>query len=337
MSSTEPMDTGGGGARHLHDVPRQQHRQRGDPRHPAGAGPVHGRHRVGGERLHPHVRRPAARRRPPGRRVRPAPAVPDRTGGLHRLPRCSPGFAGGAADLVTARAVQGIGAALVTPTTLAIISATFTDRRERNVAVGIWGGVGALALAVGPVLGGVLTQHVSWEWIFWINVPGRHRAPWPSAPGRSPSRARRSRGGLDLPGLVLSTIALFALTWALIEGHDRGWTSVPSSARSPSPPLRLAFVLVEGRVAEQPMVDVRLFAQREFTGGDRRLDAVGVRPVRDLLLHLALPAGRARLLADQGGRGLRADGGADGRGSGGVRPGGRPLRRPPLDRVRAWC
>src|SRR5512141_2870183 len=81
------------------------------------------------------------------------------------------GFAGGAADLITARALQGIGAALVTPTTLAIISATFTDRRERNAAVGIWGGVGALALAVGPVLGGLLTQHVSWEWIFWINVP----------------------------------------------------------------------------------------------------------------------------------------------------------------------
>src|ERR1700749_2271271 len=81
------------------------------------------------------------------------------------------GLAGDATTLIAARGLQGIGAAAVTPTTLAIISATFTDRRERNAAVGIWGGVGALALAVGPVLGGLLTQHVSWEWIFWINVP----------------------------------------------------------------------------------------------------------------------------------------------------------------------
>src|ERR1700760_3535570 len=81
------------------------------------------------------------------------------------------GMADGAAMLISARALQGTGAAAVTPTTLAIISATFADPRERNAAVGVWGGVGALALAVGPVLGGLLTQHVSWEWIFWINVP----------------------------------------------------------------------------------------------------------------------------------------------------------------------
>ena len=81
------------------------------------------------------------------------------------------GLAGSVAALVAARAVQGVGAALVTPTTLAIISATFTEKRQRNMAVGVWSAVGALALAVGPLLGGLLTQHVSWEWIFYINVP----------------------------------------------------------------------------------------------------------------------------------------------------------------------
>src|SRR3954452_3975388 len=81
------------------------------------------------------------------------------------------GLAGGAASLIAARTVQGVGAALLTPTTLAIISATFTDKRERNVAVGIWGAVGALALAAGPLLGGLLSEHVAWEWIFFINVP----------------------------------------------------------------------------------------------------------------------------------------------------------------------
>ena len=176
------------------------------------------------------------------------------------------GFAGGATALVAARALQGIGAALVTPTTLAIISATFTDPRERNAAVGVWGGVGALALAVGPVLGGLLTQHVSWEWIFWINVPIGIATMALGAWAITESRESETRR-LDLAGLMLSTAALFALTWALIEGHDRGWTSAAIlGAFGFAAATVLAFVLVERRVA-QPMVDVSLFARREFSGG----------------------------------------------------------------------
>jgi EmrB/QacA subfamily drug resistance transporter len=176
------------------------------------------------------------------------------------------GLAGGAGELIAARAAQGIGAALVTPTTLAIISATFTDPRERNAAVGIWGGVGALALAVGPVLGGVLTQHVSWAWIFWINLPVGIATMALGAWAITESREDEARR-LDLPGLFLSTVSLFALTWALIEGHDRGWTSGSIlGAFGVAAVSGLAFVLVEGRVA-QPMVDVSLFRRREFTGG----------------------------------------------------------------------
>src|SRR4249919_477164 len=176
------------------------------------------------------------------------------------------GFAGGATALIAARALQGIGAALVTPTTLAIISATFTDPRERNAAVGVWGGVGALALAVGPVLGGLLTQHVSWEWIFWINVPIGIATMVLGAWAITESRETEARR-LDLAGLVLSTASLFALTWALIEGHDRGWTSAGIlGAFGAAAATALAFVLVERRVA-QPMVDVSLFARREFSGG----------------------------------------------------------------------
>ena len=81
------------------------------------------------------------------------------------------GLAGSADVLVAARAVQGLGAALVTPTTLAIISATYPDPRERNMAVGVWSAVGALALALGPLLGGLISEHLSWGWIFFINVP----------------------------------------------------------------------------------------------------------------------------------------------------------------------
>jgi EmrB/QacA subfamily drug resistance transporter len=155
------------------------------------------------------------------------------------------GLAGGAGTLIAARALQGIGAAAVTPTTLAIISATFTDPRERNAAVGIWGGVGALALAVGPVLGGFLTQHVSWEWIFWINVPVGIATIALGAWAIRESREDEARR-LDMAGLALSTVSLFALTWALIEGHDRGWTStgiLGSFAMATG--AALAFVVVE--------------------------------------------------------------------------------------------
>jgi EmrB/QacA subfamily drug resistance transporter len=176
------------------------------------------------------------------------------------------GLADGAATLIAARALQGIGAAAVTPTTLAIISATFTDPRERNAAVGIWGGVGALALAVGPVLGGLLTQHVSWEWIFWINLPVGIATMALGAWAIRESKEEEARR-LDLPGLGLSTMSLFALTWALIEGHDRGWTSTGIlGAFAVAAVSALVFVAVERRV-EQPMVDVNLFASREFSGG----------------------------------------------------------------------
>jgi EmrB/QacA subfamily drug resistance transporter len=176
------------------------------------------------------------------------------------------GLAGGAATLIAARGVQGVGAALVTPTTLAIISATFTDPRERNAAVGIWGGAGALALAVGPVIGGLLTQHVSWEWIFWINVPVGIATMALGAWAIEESRETRARR-LDLGGLVLSAVSLFSLTWALIEGHDRGWTSSSILGTfAVAAASALAFVLVERRVTD-PMVDVSLFARLEFSGG----------------------------------------------------------------------
>lgn len=176
------------------------------------------------------------------------------------------GLAGDAATLIAVRAMQGIGAAAVTPTTLAIISATFTDSRERNAAVAIWGGIGAGALAVGPVLGGLLTQHVSWEWIFWINLPVGITTMALGAWAIRESKEEDARR-LDLSGLGLSTVTLFALTWALIEGHERGWTSTTIlAAFAVAGFSTLLFVAVERRV-EQPMVDLSLFARREFSGG----------------------------------------------------------------------
>ena len=102
--------------------------------------------------------------------VRPAAAVPGRAVGVHaRL--AAAGLAGSGAELIGARLVQGLGAALVVPTTLAIIMATFNDVRERTTAIGIWTAIGAMALAFGPLIGGFISQHFRWGWIFFINVP----------------------------------------------------------------------------------------------------------------------------------------------------------------------
>ncbi len=142
------------------------------------------------------------------------------------------GLAGNADVLVASRAVQGLGAALVTPTTLAIISATYPEPRERTAAVGIWSAVGALALAIGPLLGGLISQHLSWGWIFFINVPvglaTMALGLWAIDAEVADAAAVRRR--IDVPGLVASALALFALTYALIEGHDQGWTSHRSSS-----------------------------------------------------------------------------------------------------------
>lgn len=186
--------------------------------------------------------------------------------GLFTVASALAGLADGSAPLVAARVLQGVGAALVTPTTLAIISATFTDRRERNAAVGVWGGVGALALAVGPLLGGLLTQHASWEWIFWINVPIGLATLALGAWAIQESREDEARR-LDLPGLSLSTASLVALTWSLIEGSSRGWTSPGIlGAFAVAATAALAFLAVE-RHAAAPMVDITLFAHREFGSG----------------------------------------------------------------------
>jgi EmrB/QacA subfamily drug resistance transporter len=177
------------------------------------------------------------------------------------------GLAGSADVLVAARAVQGLGAALLTPTTLAIISATYPDPREHNMAVGVWSAVGALALALGPLLGGLISDHLSWGWIFFINVPvgiaTLALGLWAISESRESSAPRR----LDLPGVVLSSVALLGLTYSLIEGHDRGWTSpIILGGFLLAATLGLAFVWREQHTAE-PMVAMGLFRERVFSGG----------------------------------------------------------------------
>src|SRR6266700_2958346 len=135
------------------------------------------------------------------------------------------GLARTEALLLAGRVAQGAGSALAAPTALAIISAMFPGERERGRAVGAWSGVTALAVALGPLAGGFISQHWHWGWIFYINVPLGLLTLAAGAAAISESRDRGVARSLDLPGLVTSTIALSALTYALIQGHAAGWTS----------------------------------------------------------------------------------------------------------------
>ena len=176
------------------------------------------------------------------------------------------GAASTAAELIGARALQGIGAALLTPTTLAIVSTTFAAGAERARAIAIWGAVGALALAVGPVIGGVLTEHASWHWIFLLNVPMGAAtlalAMW-SVPRDGPLKRR----AFDTAGVVTSAVALFALTYALIEGTHLGWSSTPIvAALATFVAGTVAFLRVEHHSAD-PMVDLHLFRSRSYSSG----------------------------------------------------------------------
>jgi len=197
---------------------------------------------------------------------------------IFTLSSLAAGLAGSADVLIAARAVQGLGAALVMPASLAIIAAAFTDTRERAAAIGIWGAVGALGLALGPVIGGLISQHLHWGWIFLINVPlGVITAAlaYPfiaESHGRTEAETalrtvRSTAALLDIPGLVSSALALFALTYALIEGQDKGWTSPLITAAFAVAAVGAAiFLAIEAR-SSHPMVPLPIFRSAAFSGG----------------------------------------------------------------------
>jgi len=177
------------------------------------------------------------------------------------------GLAESGGTLIAARAVQGVGAALMLPASLSLISAHFAPR-ERGTAIGIWAGVSLTALGIGPLVGGLVLEHLSWSWIFYVNVPVGAVglvAAWLLVPeSRDESREQR----LDLPGLVTSGLALFALTFGLIEGSSYGWGSATIiGCFAAAAVLLAAFVLVELSLP-LPMLDLRLFRNSTFAGAN---------------------------------------------------------------------
>jgi EmrB/QacA subfamily drug resistance transporter len=187
---------------------------------------------------------------------------------IFTLSSLAAGLADSGGVLIAARAVQGLGGALLMPTTLAIIAATFTSARERTAAIGIWAGVGALGLALGPVIGGLVSQHLHWGWIFLINVPIGVITGAIAIPSIAESHGRTEAGArLDIPGLISSAVALFALTYALIEGQEKGWTAPLIVASFAVAAVAAAiFLAVEAR-SQYPMVPLSIFRSAVFSGG----------------------------------------------------------------------
>jgi EmrB/QacA subfamily drug resistance transporter len=169
--------------------------------------------------------------------------------------------------LIGARIVQGAGAALMNPATLSIISATFPPR-QRGTAIGIWAGVSALALAIGPLVGGLLTEHVGWSSIFYLNVPIGVVAIAACFLLIDESRDTTEGQRPDLPGQLTSGVGLFALTYGLIEANGYGWGSGRIVAAFAIGAVALvAFVLLE-RHQRVPMLDLRLFRSGTFAGAN---------------------------------------------------------------------
>ena len=177
------------------------------------------------------------------------------------------GLAPNAPALIAARALQGVGGALLTPGSLAMIQASFAPQ-DRARAIGAWSGLGGIATAIGPFLGGWLVQYADWRWVFLINVPLAAVVIVVAQRHVPETRDASATGRTDLPGAALGAVALAGTTYALIEAPGRGAGSVPVvSAAVVGVAAALAFVAVERRT-RAPMLPLGIFASRQFSAAN---------------------------------------------------------------------
>jgi EmrB/QacA subfamily drug resistance transporter len=170
-----------------------------------------------------------------------------------------------AGELIAARTMQGLGGAVVLPLSLTILTTAF-PAEKRGMIVGVYGGLAGLAVALGPVVGGLVTEGIDWHWIFWLNVPIGIAAALLGVRLLPESRGASER--LDLVGVGLVTAGAVALVWALTRANDIGWTSTETvSTLAAGAVLLVAFLAWEARVSV-PMVPLRLFAVRDFAAGN---------------------------------------------------------------------
>src|SRR5918994_3485712 len=178
------------------------------------------------------------------------------------------GFAATEGQLIAARAAQGLGAAIISPSALSIITTTFNDGAERNKALGAWGAVAGAGGAAGVLFGGILTDGLGWEWVLWINVPialaVAALTPMAVAETRSESATRH----FDAAGAVSVTAGLSVLVYALVDATDAGWGSAQTiGLLALSAALIGAFVAIELR-SKAPLVPFRIFRMRTLTGAN---------------------------------------------------------------------
>jgi EmrB/QacA subfamily drug resistance transporter len=174
------------------------------------------------------------------------------------------GFTSTAAELIAARAVMGLGAAMTFPATLSLISNVFTERRERARAIGLWGAIAGVAIAMGPIVGGWLLEHFTWVSIFIVMAPIAAAAVVLAAlvlPASKDPSAQAS----DIPGLILSAATMALLVFTIIEAPSYGWTAARSDAGIAGSAVLLAAFILRERAAAHPMLDVRLFRNPRFS------------------------------------------------------------------------
>jgi EmrB/QacA subfamily drug resistance transporter len=187
---------------------------------------------------------------------------------LFTLASLACGLAWSAGALIGARAVQGLGAAIISPAALSIVTTTFDEGPERNKALGIWGALGGSGAAVGVLLGGVLTKYLGWEWIFFVNVPVGALVLAMTRPIVHESRADLGHRQFDVPGAVSVTAGLATLVYAVSKAPDVGWmTARTIGLIVVAAALLIGFVLWELRTAA-PLVPFGIFRIRTLTGAN---------------------------------------------------------------------
>ncbi|MFI9153747.1 DHA2 family efflux MFS transporter permease subunit [Streptomyces sp. NPDC053367] len=182
---------------------------------------------------------------------------------IFTLASAAAALAPGIDSLIAARAVQGVGAAVMMPLTLTLLTAA-VPAEKRGMAYGIWGAVNGLAVASGPLIGGTLTEHVSWQWIFWLNVP-LGIALLPLARLRL-AESHGTGAPLDIPGTLLASGGLFGLVYGLVRGPADGWTAPAVLLGLFAGAALLAGYVLHGARAKNPMLPMRLFRSRAFAG-----------------------------------------------------------------------
>src|SRR5689334_682896 len=188
---------------------------------------------------------------------------------LFGLASLAGGLSQSAGALVAARAAQGLGGAVVTPATLSILTTGFAEGRERNRALGLWGGMGAIGGASGALVGGLLVQALSWRWILFINVPiGGFAAVAALRVVRIPRPARVVGAAFDVAGALTVTVGLVVLTYGIVGAERHGWGSARTlGLMAAGAALLVAFVAVERR-ASAPLVPLGIFRSRPLSGAN---------------------------------------------------------------------